>query len=184
MRQWLRNRIVALLDNFLGVGVMALAAALLPLSLITRASVVVGLLLGLYLLTEVKSIRFPLGLLRHACGQLLFRMKLALALYRSEMRLVPSFPLGMESMPGPHEGRAVYGLPPLVEEPVPPEASEVDFESIPYLELAVADGGQLVSMSAAEGIARRSSVQKSHMIGRNDPCWCGGAKKYKKCHGA
>ncbi|MCL5781990.1 MAG: SEC-C metal-binding domain-containing protein [Patescibacteria group bacterium] len=20
-------------------------------------------------------------------------------------------------------------------------------------------------------------------IGRNDPCWCGSGKKYKKCHG-
>ena len=23
-----------------------------------------------------------------------------------------------------------------------------------------------------------------HKIGRNDPCWCGSGKKYKKCHGA
>jgi len=21
-------------------------------------------------------------------------------------------------------------------------------------------------------------------IGRNDPCWCGSGKKFKKCHGA
>ncbi|HWO49514.1 MAG: SEC-C metal-binding domain-containing protein [Solirubrobacterales bacterium] len=21
-------------------------------------------------------------------------------------------------------------------------------------------------------------------MGRNDPCWCGSGKKYKKCHGA
>jgi preprotein translocase subunit SecA len=21
-------------------------------------------------------------------------------------------------------------------------------------------------------------------LGRNDPCWCGSGKKYKKCHGA
>ncbi|HVZ81303.1 MAG TPA: SEC-C metal-binding domain-containing protein [bacterium] len=21
-------------------------------------------------------------------------------------------------------------------------------------------------------------------VGRNDPCWCGSGKKYKKCHGA
>jgi hypothetical protein len=76
MRQWLRNRIVALLDNFLGVGVMGAAAALLPLPLITRAAVVVGLLLGLYLLTEVESLRLLLGSLRHACGQLLFRVKI------------------------------------------------------------------------------------------------------------
>lgn len=27
------------------------------------------------------------------------------------------------------------------------------------------------------------AVKKEH-IGRNDPCWCGSGKKYKKCHGA
>jgi preprotein translocase subunit SecA len=26
-------------------------------------------------------------------------------------------------------------------------------------------------------------LQKSHgKLGRNDPCWCGSGKKYKKCH--
>jgi preprotein translocase subunit SecA len=27
-------------------------------------------------------------------------------------------------------------------------------------------------------------VTESEQIGRNDPCWCGSGKKYKKCHGA
>ncbi len=27
-------------------------------------------------------------------------------------------------------------------------------------------------------------VDQSQQIGRNDPCWCGSGKKYKKCHGA
>jgi preprotein translocase subunit SecA len=27
-------------------------------------------------------------------------------------------------------------------------------------------------------------VDPSEQIGRNDPCWCGSGKKYKKCHGA
>ena len=27
-------------------------------------------------------------------------------------------------------------------------------------------------------------VDESAQIGRNDPCWCGSGKKYKKCHGA
>ncbi|MGE5233574.1 MAG: preprotein translocase subunit SecA [Acidobacteriota bacterium] len=27
-------------------------------------------------------------------------------------------------------------------------------------------------------------VRKEPKIGRNDPCWCGSGKKYKKCHGA
>jgi preprotein translocase subunit SecA len=27
-------------------------------------------------------------------------------------------------------------------------------------------------------------VDHEHQIGRNDPCWCGSGKKFKKCHGA
>ncbi|HXA53471.1 MAG TPA: SEC-C metal-binding domain-containing protein, partial [Solirubrobacteraceae bacterium] len=27
-------------------------------------------------------------------------------------------------------------------------------------------------------------VDAEHQVGRNDPCWCGSGKKYKKCHGA
>ncbi|HLH66843.1 MAG TPA: preprotein translocase subunit SecA [Solirubrobacteraceae bacterium] len=27
-------------------------------------------------------------------------------------------------------------------------------------------------------------VQQSEQIGRNDPCWCGSGRKFKKCHGA
>jgi preprotein translocase subunit SecA len=27
-------------------------------------------------------------------------------------------------------------------------------------------------------------VEETEQIGRNDPCWCGSGKKYKKCHGA
>jgi preprotein translocase subunit SecA len=27
-------------------------------------------------------------------------------------------------------------------------------------------------------------VAEDEQIGRNDPCWCGSGKKYKKCHGA
>ena len=27
-------------------------------------------------------------------------------------------------------------------------------------------------------------VDEKDQIGRNDPCWCGSGKKFKKCHGA
>ena len=27
-------------------------------------------------------------------------------------------------------------------------------------------------------------VDEHEQLGRNDPCWCGSGKKYKKCHGA
>jgi preprotein translocase subunit SecA len=36
------------------------------------------------------------------------------------------------------------------------------------------------------GIPEQETVVKDEKdkIGRNDPCWCGSGKKYKKCHGA
>jgi uncharacterized protein YecA (UPF0149 family) len=27
-------------------------------------------------------------------------------------------------------------------------------------------------------------VDENEKLGRNDPCWCGSGKKFKKCHGA
>ena len=31
----------------------------------------------------------------------------------------------------------------------------------------------------------QSQVVNEHKdLGRNDPCWCGSGKKYKRCHGA
>jgi preprotein translocase subunit SecA len=27
-------------------------------------------------------------------------------------------------------------------------------------------------------------VSDEEKVGRNDPCWCGSGKKFKKCHGA
>jgi preprotein translocase subunit SecA len=32
--------------------------------------------------------------------------------------------------------------------------------------------------------ATRQPVQTGPKLGRNDPCWCGSGKKYKRCHGA
>ena len=31
---------------------------------------------------------------------------------------------------------------------------------------------------------RRAASTSTEKIGRNDPCWCGSGKKFKKCHGA
>jgi preprotein translocase subunit SecA len=37
----------------------------------------------------------------------------------------------------------------------------------------------------AEAVQRIEQVRREEpKIGRNDPCWCGSGKKYKKCHGA
>jgi preprotein translocase subunit SecA len=33
-------------------------------------------------------------------------------------------------------------------------------------------------------VVEQRRVDDEHQLGRNDPCWCGSGKKYKKCHGA
>jgi preprotein translocase subunit SecA len=44
-------------------------------------------------------------------------------------------------------------------------------------------GGAQAGNGAAEVV--ETVVKDEHdKIGRNDPCWCGSGKKYKKCHGA
>jgi preprotein translocase subunit SecA len=70
---------------------------------------------------------------------------------------------------------------------------------------AVGDGGlsyEHQSLAGAEAIAAAGAgedgavatmlppvteqrvVSEQEKIGRNDPCWCGSGKKFKKCHGA
>ncbi len=64
-------------------------------------------------------------------------------------------------------------------------------------EVAAGGGGASLSVGATaagpngEGVASAPEVvetvvkdEKVKDIGRNDPCWCGSGKKYKKCHGA
>ena len=33
-------------------------------------------------------------------------------------------------------------------------------------------------------VVQQRVVDDEHQLGRNDPCWCGSGKKFKKCHGA
>jgi preprotein translocase subunit SecA len=58
-------------------------------------------------------------------------------------------------------------------------------------EMAAAGSGGAVEVAAQQsagpaGNGEVDTVVKSdrEKIGRNDPCWCGSGKKYKKCHGA
>jgi preprotein translocase subunit SecA len=60
-------------------------------------------------------------------------------------------------------------------------------------QVAAAGGGGAVEVAAAQaagptnggGEVVETVVKDEHdKIGRNDPCWCGSGKKYKKCHGA
>jgi preprotein translocase subunit SecA len=43
-----------------------------------------------------------------------------------------------------------------------------------------ADGAQAEAMPVVE----QRVLDEEHQVGRNDPCWCGSGKKFKKCHGA
>ncbi len=51
---------------------------------------------------------------------------------------------------------------------------------------AMASAAVAGGLSAAAGsVSTRQIVKSEHeQIGRNDPCWCGSGKKFKKCHGA
>ncbi|MBV9309516.1 MAG: SEC-C domain-containing protein, partial [Solirubrobacterales bacterium] len=52
--------------------------------------------------------------------------------------------------------------------------------------MAAAAGADAQMDGAAEPmpVIEQRRVDESEQIGRNDPCWCGSGKKYKKCHGA
>jgi preprotein translocase subunit SecA len=47
-------------------------------------------------------------------------------------------------------------------------------------EMAYADEGEVEELVQIE----TRHVDEKDQIGRNDPCWCGSGKKFKKCHGA
>jgi preprotein translocase subunit SecA len=57
---------------------------------------------------------------------------------------------------------------------------------------AAAGGGGGGAVGYAEGeaepemmpVVEQRVVDEEHQVGRNDPCWCGSGKKFKKCHGA
>ncbi len=53
--------------------------------------------------------------------------------------------------------------------------------------IAAAGGGEAVAAgvpSAAGVVAQTVHASPHEKLGRNDPCWCGSGKKFKKCHGA
>jgi preprotein translocase subunit SecA len=52
---------------------------------------------------------------------------------------------------------------------------------------AAANGGQQATYAEDEPLpapVEQRRLAPDEQIGRNDPCWCGSGKKYKKCHGA
>jgi preprotein translocase subunit SecA len=47
------------------------------------------------------------------------------------------------------------------------------------------DGYGVEGPEGAEPVSvQQRRVEEHEQLGRNDPCWCGSGKKYKKCHGA
>jgi preprotein translocase subunit SecA len=53
--------------------------------------------------------------------------------------------------------------------------------------IAQAGGGQAIAagVPSATGVLQQTVQASPHeKLGRNDPCWCGSGKKFKKCHGA
>jgi preprotein translocase subunit SecA len=53
--------------------------------------------------------------------------------------------------------------------------------------MAAAAAGEEAAMAGEQPpppVVEQRRVDEAEQIGRNDPCWCGSGKKYKKCHGA
>ncbi len=55
--------------------------------------------------------------------------------------------------------------------------------------IAAAGAGEALAAGMREASAGHAAAQTVHAsphekLGRNDPCWCGSGKKFKKCHGA
>jgi preprotein translocase subunit SecA len=49
------------------------------------------------------------------------------------------------------------------------------------------DGTSVAGAATATAVAGGNGAQAARVgpkLGRNEPCWCGSGKKYKKCHGA
>jgi preprotein translocase subunit SecA len=51
--------------------------------------------------------------------------------------------------------------------------------------IAAAGGGEAVMAGLPSSTGVQTVYASEHeKLGRNEPCWCGSGKKFKKCHGA
>ena len=46
------------------------------------------------------------------------------------------------------------------------------------------DGYAAAEQPPAAAVVEQRRLDEHQALGRNDPCWCGSGKKFKKCHGA
>ncbi len=106
----------------------------------------------------------------------------------------------VEVTPVDEHGQPV--TPPPTRRPSPSSSSSTGGRNVSYsgggmaqpsaLAMAATGAGAGPAMGAAEEYAeleapqpvQQRRVDESEQIGRNDPCWCGSGKKFKKCHGA
>ena len=69
-----------------------------------------------------------------------------------------------------------------------PESSlHYEHETSAGADVIAAAGGAATALAAPpapSSFAQAQAVNEHKDIGRNDPCWCGSGKKFKKCHGA
>jgi preprotein translocase subunit SecA len=90
----------------------------------------------------------------------------------------------------PMEGGAGEG--PLPPQPASPNGGgngnlTYEHQSLAGAEAIAAAGGATATPIGASGgaVATRPLVKsEQEQLGRNDPCWCGSGKKFKRCHGA
>jgi preprotein translocase subunit SecA len=91
-----------------------------------------------------------------------------------------------------HAQLAPEAPPRLDQQPVAADGNlSYEFETVAGSD-AIAQAGVGGSVATAGGIAAPAQtvstptrvLNENQKLGRNDPCWCGSGKKFKKCHGA
>ena len=65
-----------------------------------------------------------------------------------------------------------------------PQALSYEHETAAGADVIAAAGGLAPACRRpSHRCSTRSSRTRSAIVGRNDPCWCGSGKKFKRCHG-
>jgi preprotein translocase subunit SecA len=75
-----------------------------------------------------------------------------------------------------------------VPEPVDPQGPNGNLqyahETVAGADAIAASAGGAATALAAPQAQQLQAVNEHKDVGRNDPCWCGSGKKFKRCHGA
>src|SRR5918911_1050286 len=104
------------------------------------------------------------------------REEVVLTLFHAQLEVEEAGELQELQEAGGHDGNLVYE-----------HQSLAGSQAIGAAALAggeLLDGNGSALPPGAEPVTVQRTVSERDKIGRNDPCWCGSGKKYKKCHGA